>query len=65
VRREFLPRLKEQAGITGVSVACDPEEFNDLSKNWIVLCGFTRADKPPLFYRFRVDDRTGTISDIN
>jgi len=62
VREEVLPLAAEQ-GVTGVSIFCEPEDFNEGSQSWIVLC-YLDGRNSSFSYRFKVDDRTGDISDI-
>lgn len=59
----YLRRELSERGTTGISLACDAEDYNSITQDWIVLCvlaGPARAAD----VRLRVDDATGLVSVI-
>ncbi|MEX2159550.1 MAG: hypothetical protein WEB04_09140 [Dehalococcoidia bacterium] len=57
----YLRRELSERGTTGISLACDAEDFNTGTEDWIVLCvlaGPARAAD----VRLRVDDATGLVT---
>lgn len=46
---------------TGGNVLCSPEDYNDLTATWILLCVLTVRGNT-LTVRAEVDDRTGAVS---
>jgi hypothetical protein len=57
----FLRDELADEGITGVSVFCDPEDYNSRTDTWIILCSAIRADGGLVSFRLTVHDRTGLV----
>ena len=57
---EFL-RVLQKTGVTGLSVTCDTEDFNDRTGMWIVRC-LTVGPGGSLELRIQVNDLTGEVT---
>lgn len=63
VEAEFR-RARLRVTATGISFACDAEDYNRITRDWIVLCVLTGPGPGREHYRVRVDDATGLVSVI-